>query len=96
MKAVAGGKNGKLALDAVGRDVVDSGPRIIHQSTKNRKIIDTEDKQESQERQSDGKLITETRRTVQREEVSKLALELGISQTSFKSRSNGSWRWPYL
>lgn len=63
------GRGGKLALDVACRDVVDSGPRVIHQSTKNRKVIDTEDKEELQERQANGKLVTETRRTTQREEV---------------------------
>jgi len=70
LKAIQNGKNGKLDVAVVSRDLIESGPRVIHQSTKNRKVIDTEDKEEHQERQADGKLVTETKRTVQREEVS--------------------------
>lgn len=49
--------------------------RIIHHSTKNRKVIDSEDTKHLSEIQEDGRLITETRKTTEHEEVLELIYE---------------------
>lgn len=46
-----------------------SGPRVVHQSSKNRKVTDTEDTRHKREVQKDGKIITETSKTTEHEEV---------------------------
>ncbi|VVC43298.1 Hypothetical protein CINCED_3A004811 [Cinara cedri] len=46
-----------------------TGPRVVHQSTKNRKVTDTEDTRQTREVQKDGKIITETSKTTEHEEV---------------------------
>ncbi|XP_066998376.2 uncharacterized protein chas isoform X2 [Anabrus simplex] len=46
-----------------------TGPRVVHQATKSHKVIDTEDSQELSQLQPDGRLVTETRRTTEHEEV---------------------------
>lgn len=49
--------------------VVGSSPRIVHQSSKSRKTIDTEDNQRLSSVQQDGRIITETRKITEHEEV---------------------------
>lgn len=46
-----------------------TGPRVVHQSTKNRKVTDTEDTRHTREVQQDGKIVTETSKTTEHEEV---------------------------
>ncbi|XP_050524798.1 serine/arginine repetitive matrix protein 2 isoform X2 [Daktulosphaira vitifoliae] len=46
-----------------------SGPRIVHQSSKNKKVTDTEDTRHTKEVQRDGKIVTETKKTTEHEEV---------------------------
>lgn len=46
-----------------------TGPRVVHQSTKNKKVTDTEDTRHTREVQKDGKIITETSKTTEHEEV---------------------------
>jgi hypothetical protein len=51
------------------KKVVSSTPKVVHQSSKCHKIIDTEDTEELSQLQGDGRLVTETRRTTEHEEV---------------------------
>ncbi|XP_075220307.1 chascon isoform X2 [Lycorma delicatula] len=46
-----------------------STPRIVHQSCKSKKVVDTEDSQKLSAVQQDGRIITETRKTTEHEEV---------------------------
>ncbi|KAL0272158.1 UNVERIFIED_CONTAM: hypothetical protein PYX00_005237 [Menopon gallinae] len=71
MKAVKSGQSDvRQALELSNRrELVASSPKIIHQSSRTKKIVDTDDRQESSEVQPDGKVITETRRTTEHEEV---------------------------
>jgi hypothetical protein len=41
----------------------------VHQSTKNKKVTDTEDTRHTREVQKDGKIVTETSKTTEHEEV---------------------------
>lgn len=43
--------------------------RVVHQSTKTKKVVDTEDSQHLSELQQDGRILTETRKTTEHEEV---------------------------
>lgn len=45
--------------------------RIVHQSCKTKRVVDTDDKQHLSELQADGRVVTETRRTTEHEEVSR-------------------------
>lgn len=49
--------------------VVSTGPRIVHESTKKRKVTDTEDTAAISSVRPDGKIVTETTRTTEHEEV---------------------------
>lgn len=71
MKAVKSGTTDvRHALESSNRrDLVETAPKIVHQSSKTKKVVDTEDKRELSEVQPDGKVITETSRTTQHEEV---------------------------
>lgn len=51
------------------KDLVEVAPRIVHQSTKTRKFIDTEDKLERNKIEPDGKVVSETKTTRLHEEV---------------------------
>jgi len=53
-----------------------TGPRIVHQSTKNRKVTDTEDTRNKREVQIDGKIVTETSKTTEHEEVNAVNLNI--------------------
>ncbi|XP_052132280.1 uncharacterized protein LOC127751968 [Frankliniella occidentalis] len=50
-------------------DPRNSGPRLVHQSSKGRKVVDTENTHEISELQPDGRVVTEKRRTTEHEEV---------------------------
>ena len=45
------------------------GGRIVHQSSKTKKVVDTEDSHQLNELQHDGRILTETRKTTEHEEV---------------------------
>lgn len=49
--------------------VVSTGPRLVHESTKKRKVTDTEDTAAVSSVRPDGKIVTETTRTTEHEEV---------------------------
>ncbi|KAL3274157.1 hypothetical protein HHI36_015571 [Cryptolaemus montrouzieri] len=52
-----------------GQAVVSTGPRLVHESTRSKKIIDTEDKRDLSSVQPDGKIVTESQRTTEHEEI---------------------------
>ncbi|XP_044758425.1 serine/arginine repetitive matrix protein 1 isoform X2 [Coccinella septempunctata] len=59
-----------LRVKEGGKDtVVSTGPRVVHESTKSKKVIDTEDKRDLSSVQPDGKIITESQRTTEHEEI---------------------------
>ena len=65
-------KDLRLALRQASSELLSpSAPngRIVHQSKKNRKIIDSENTKHLSEIQGDGRLITETTKTTEHEEV---------------------------
>lgn len=51
------------------RQLVPIGPRIVHQSTKAHKIVDTEDTDLKCLAQPDGTLVTEKKKTTEHEEL---------------------------
>ena len=51
------------------KDVVSSTPKVVHQSSRSHKVVDTEDTEEQCQLQKDGRLVTETRRTTEHEEI---------------------------
>lgn len=62
----------RLALQrSRGQELKEAGssPRIVHQSSKSRRTVDTEDSQRLSAVQQDGRIITETRKTTEHEEV---------------------------
>ena len=65
-KEVVRGEDGQLVV----LDPRSSGPRVVHQSSKGRKVVDTENTHEISEVQPDGRVVTEKRRTTEHEEVS--------------------------
>lgn len=48
-----------------------SGPRVIQHTTRSNKVIDTEKTLEKKELKADGLIVTEKKRTVEHEEVSR-------------------------
>lgn len=46
------------------------GPRILEHTTRSNKVVDTENKLERSELKPDGLIVTESRKTVEHEEVS--------------------------
>ncbi|XP_034239595.1 cyclin-dependent kinase 12 isoform X5 [Thrips palmi] len=64
-KEVVRGEDGQLVVV----DPRNSGPRLVHQSSKGRKVVDTENTHEISEVQPDGRVVTEKRRTTEHEEV---------------------------
>lgn len=48
---------------------VTTGPKVVHESTKSKKVTDIEDTSAVSSVKPDGKLVTETRRTTEHEEV---------------------------
>ena len=50
-------------------ELVSTSPRVVHQSSKTHKVVDTEDTQELSQLEQDGRLVTETRRTTEHEET---------------------------
>lgn len=51
------------------KDVVTSTPKVVHQSSRSHKVVDTEDTEELCQLEKDGRLVTETRRTTEHEEI---------------------------
>lgn len=51
------------------KELVSSTPKVVHQSSRSHKIVDTEDTEELSQLHEDGRLVTETRRTTEHEEI---------------------------
>lgn len=51
------------------KQLIPTGPRLVHHSTKARKVIDTEDTDLKYSAQPDGTLVTEKRQTTEHEEI---------------------------
>jgi hypothetical protein len=51
------------------KELVSSTPKIVHQSSRSHKVVDTEDTEELNQLREDGRLVTETRRTTEHEEI---------------------------
>lgn len=49
--------------------IVSTGPRLINESTRSNKVTDTEETRELSSVRPDGKIVTETQRTTEHEEV---------------------------
>lgn len=58
-----------LRANEGGKAVVSTGPRVVHESIKSKKVIDTEDKRDLSSVQPDGKIVTESQRTTEHEEI---------------------------
>ncbi|CAG9767275.1 unnamed protein product [Ceutorhynchus assimilis] len=72
LAAVRSGKSdlrSVLRSSEAGRAVVSTGPRVIIDTTKSKKVTDTEDTRELSSVLPDGKIVTETQRTTEHEEV---------------------------
>lgn len=52
-----------------GRTLVSTGPRVVHESTRSNKVTDTEDTRELSSVLPDGRIVTETQRTTEHEEL---------------------------
>uniref|UniRef100_A0AAR5PDD4 Uncharacterized protein n=1 Tax=Dendroctonus ponderosae TaxID=77166 RepID=A0AAR5PDD4_DENPD len=72
LAAVRGGKGdirSVLRSSEAGRALISTGPRIIRDTSKSKKVTDTEDTRELSSVLRDGKIVTETQRTTEHEEV---------------------------
>ncbi|XP_045477496.1 serine/arginine repetitive matrix protein 1 isoform X3 [Harmonia axyridis] len=58
-----------LRVNEGGQAVVSTGPRVVHESIKSKKVIDTEEKKDLSSVQADGKIVTESQRTTEHEEI---------------------------
>lgn len=76
-----------LKTTEAGRTIVSTGPRLVHESTKNKKVTDTEDTKELSSVQPDGKIITETQRTTEHEETTNDELPEGAPDQNFQKES---------
>lgn len=76
-----------LKTTEAGRTIVSTGPRLVHESTKNKKVTDTEDTRELSSVQPDGKIITETQRTTEHEETKDEELPEGAPEQHFQKES---------
>lgn len=52
-----------------GQSVVSTGPRLVRDTIKSNKVVDSEDTRQSSSVLPDGKIITETQRTTEHEEI---------------------------
>lgn len=60
----------RIALAESSKQVVPAtGPRIVQHTTRSNKVTDTENKLEKSQVRADGRIVTETKRTVEHEEV---------------------------
>lgn len=60
----------RTALAESSKQVVPAtGPRVIQHTTRSNKVIDTENKLQKSQVQADGRIVTETKKTVEHEEV---------------------------
>lgn len=60
------------------RTVLSTGPRLVRDTSKTNKVTDTEETRELSSVQADGKIVTETQRTTEHEEVNDDELPAGV------------------
>lgn len=58
-----------LRANDAGNVVVSTGPRLVNETTRTNKVTDTEETRELSSVRPDGKIVTETQRTTEHEEV---------------------------
>lgn len=58
-----------LRSEEAGRTVVSTGPQLINETHRSNKVTDTEETRELSSVRPDGRIITETQRTTEHEEV---------------------------
>ncbi|XP_030754158.1 uncharacterized protein LOC115880955 isoform X3 [Sitophilus oryzae] len=91
LAAVRTGKNdlrSVLRSSEAGRAVVSTGPRVIRDTSKSKKVTDTEDTRELSSVLPDGKIVTETQRTTEHEEVDDDELPLDAPESDFHKESS--------
>ncbi|CAH0564776.1 unnamed protein product [Brassicogethes aeneus] len=71
-----------------GRSLVSTGPRLIRDTTKSNKVVDTEDTRELSSVQADGKIVTETQRTTEHEEVDDDEYPDGLPDQDYEKESS--------
>lgn len=76
-----------LKTTEAGRTIISTGPRLVHESSKNKKVTDTEDTRELSSVQPDGKIITETQRTTEHEETADDELPEDAPDENFQKES---------
>ncbi|XP_077291220.1 chascon isoform X2 [Arctopsyche grandis] len=77
----------KLRTDEdLSKALVATGPKLVHESTKTKKTIDTEEKEESRALQADGQILTESKVTTEHEEIN----DQDLPDEEGKSLSSGS------
>lgn len=76
-----------LKTNEAGRTIVSTGPRLINESTKTKKVTDTEDTRELSSIQPDGKIVTETQRTTEHEETKDEELPEDAPEQNFQKES---------
>lgn len=81
-----------LRAREAGKTLVSTGPRLIRDTNKSNKVTDTEETRELSSVQADGKIITETQRTTEHEELDDR--ELPKTSEDINSHKESSQRYP--
>ncbi|XP_060522490.1 serine/arginine repetitive matrix protein 1 isoform X2 [Cylas formicarius] len=71
-----------------GKTLVSTGPRLVRDTTKSKKVTDTEDTRELSSVLPDGKIVTETQRTTEHEEVRDDELPEDAPEQNFRKESS--------
>ncbi|XP_076271413.1 uncharacterized protein LOC143203154 isoform X2 [Rhynchophorus ferrugineus] len=77
-----------LRSSEAGKAVVSTGPRVIRDTSKSKKVTDTEDTRELSSVLPDGKIVTETQRTTEHEEVDDDELPEDAPEQDFHKESS--------
>ncbi|XP_063974931.1 serine/arginine repetitive matrix protein 1 isoform X2 [Diachasmimorpha longicaudata] len=84
----------RLALAESSRQVaVNTGPRIVQHKTKSNKVIDTEKTLERKEFKPDGAIVTETKKSVEHEEIGDVEAPEGVGDEPVETRKESSQRF---
>nr|XP_023015437.1 serine/arginine repetitive matrix protein 1 [Leptinotarsa decemlineata] len=77
-----------LRSNEAGQQIVSTGPKLIHESRKTNKVTDTEDTRELSSVRPDGKIVTETERTTEHEEIKDDELPEEAPDQNFQKESS--------
>ncbi|KAG5889314.1 hypothetical protein JTB14_019095 [Gonioctena quinquepunctata] len=77
-----------LRSNETGHQIVSTGPKLINESRKSNKVTDTEDTRELSSVRPDGKIVTETQRTTEHEEVKDDELPPDAPDQNFQKESS--------